>query len=158
MCEIDQRGRGVRWSFLLLAALGLGQPAVAATLYRWVDEAGVTQFSQYPPPAREAERVETTPVAPPLPPAPKPAAPEAQAPAASPEPEPEAAPPGDPASAAPPAVRRQNCAAARSNLAGLESSARLRVTGPDGEVQWLTGEAREARLEQARENVRTWCE
>ncbi|HET9653206.1 MAG TPA: DUF4124 domain-containing protein [Usitatibacter sp.] len=44
-----------RWGAFLLALVSIS--AVAATVYRWVDEKGVTQFSDSPPPGVVAEAV-----------------------------------------------------------------------------------------------------
>lgn len=50
---------------LLLGLLLAAAPALMAReVYRWVDEQGVTQYTQYPPPDRSWERVEATPRAP----------------------------------------------------------------------------------------------
>lgn len=50
------RTRHTRWGVLLAALVSIS--AVAATVYRWVDSKGVTQFSDSPPPGVAAEAVD----------------------------------------------------------------------------------------------------
>ncbi len=61
----------------LAGALALAPPVGAEQVYKWVDEKGVTHFSQTPPEARDAQKLEvrTAPAAP----SPGEAAPKAQA-------------------------------------------------------------------------------
>jgi hypothetical protein len=144
----------------MTAALALPAAGNATTLYRWVDEDGVAQFSQYPPPGREAERMEARPPTPPDAPAgPQAGGPPIDAPGEAPGPgEAPEQPAGDGAGAMPPEVRARNCAAARRNVAGLEAAPRLQETAPDGSVRWVVGAEREARLEAARARVREYCD
>lgn len=58
----SQRRRG-RWLWLLAALLGACVPASAGVIYKWVDERGVTQYGEMPPPGATA-----TPIGLPAPP------------------------------------------------------------------------------------------
>ncbi|HXZ47434.1 MAG TPA: DUF4124 domain-containing protein [Usitatibacter sp.] len=49
--------RAAAW-LALVAAAGLWQAAAAAPLYKWVDEKGVTHYSETPPPDGKATRLE----------------------------------------------------------------------------------------------------
>jgi len=49
---------------VLLALLLLPLAAAAQTMYKWVDEKGVTHFSESPPPDGKAAKVEVKPTAP----------------------------------------------------------------------------------------------
>jgi hypothetical protein len=49
---------------LLLLALLLAAAAPAQTMYKWVDEKGVTHFSETPPPDGKGQKVEVKPSAP----------------------------------------------------------------------------------------------
>jgi hypothetical protein len=56
-------------------------------------------------------------------------------------------------------VRKQNCAAARKNLANLEGGrATRRIKTPSGEYKRLTEEDHQQMLEQARENIAEFCD
>lgn len=48
-----------------LLALGLAAAVCPAQVYKWVDEKGVTHYSESPPPDRKATKVDTGPSAPP---------------------------------------------------------------------------------------------
>ena len=53
----------MRRVFLMLA-LALAAATAAAQIYKWVDEKGVTHYSESPPPDKKATKVETGPAAP----------------------------------------------------------------------------------------------
>ena len=49
-------------AFVAVAACGLCAPSAQATLYKWVDEKGVTQYTETPPPEGKAsKKIEITP-------------------------------------------------------------------------------------------------
>lgn len=143
-----------------LPTLGLLCFSIAsqATIYKWVDEHGVTQFSQFPPVNQAAEQVRGAP-----PPADDPAVArerleqqlegfderraaqetERQEQAQQQEQQ---------------ALRQRNCAAARHNLQVLERTGRTRVQTEDGEVTYLSDEQRQERVEAARQAVKKYCD
>lgn len=136
-----------------LAVAGL----VQAAMYKWVDDNGVTQYSQFPPPGRQAENLSPQR-------APRPTgqnAPAAEQPAQDAAPQ---APPGqqaapDPAKAKAEAERRtKNCGIARANLEKLTTGGRLRLMGDDGVAYYPTEEERQARIAEAREQIDKFCD
>jgi len=133
------------------------------TLHKWTDEAGVPQFSGRAPAGVDSQRITVQTQAP--------AAQATEAPAEDPElaaqeedgagkgveGETRTVPvPPDPETVA--AARQQNCQAARKELESLSNSPRLRARGPEGEVTWIQGEEREARMDAARAAVGRFCE
>lgn len=48
----------MRIGMVMMVALLAMVPPAGAEIYKWVDENGVTQFSQTPPPEKEAERLD----------------------------------------------------------------------------------------------------
>lgn len=146
--------------YRILLALGLFGFSIASqgAIYKWVDENGVTQFSQFPPTEQAAERV--TPAPPPS---------------------------GDPdavrerlerqmegfderqqareearqqqiADREAKALRQRNCETARHNLGILERSNRMRIETSPGEYTYLNEEERQERLETGRQAVREFCD
>lgn len=127
-------------------------------IYKWVDENGVTQFSQFPPSQQEAERVRG-------------AAPPAEDPDAALERlqqkldgfdqrrETESDSREDQAAQQEQqALRQRNCEAARHNLEILARGGRTRIRTESGEVTYLTEEQRQERLETARKAVQENCD
>ena len=139
----------------LLLAL-LVSAAVQAEIYRWVDENGVTIYSQTPPPDSEAKRIKTSP-----------------------------APTGaensqrqleeemqkledyreDKALAEEKRqkeererqLNEENCRKARSNLDNLTALSRRLLKMPDGSYQRLTEEQRQQKMEEARKMIEKYC-
>lgn len=137
-----------------IAVVGLSH----AAMYKWVDEKGVTQYTQYPPPNRQHQVV-----VPPPPPAQDPQGAqqkleqtlqkldeqrqgraEAEAEQAKAKQESER--------------REQNCRAARSNLQALTSGGRKRVMGADGVATYLTEEDRQSRIAEAKRQIEEYCQ
>lgn len=144
-----------------LRALGQGllfgviiASSVAQAGFKWVDEKGITHFSQFPPPGRDVQVINTgsarpagdeTPPPQPATPAPAPkAAPEKSAEQAAQEQKLEA-------------MRQENCRRARSNLNTLTTGGRLRYTDAQGVVRFLTDEERKQRTEEAQGQVDEFC-
>ena len=147
-----------RYPLLLIPAL-LWLADAHAGMYRWVDENGVTVYSQTPPPEKPSVRI-----APPPP------------------------PPAQPAGAADSegleqkmqkfqdrqdlkkenaerqaeteriAQRReQECQAARNNLGILEGHPRKLIGTPDGQYHRLTDEERQAQIDKAKGLIEEYC-
>ena len=141
---------------ILLACLVAAAPAAAKT-YRWVNEEGVTVYSQTPPPEVEAEVVE--------PPPPPPTGAEARTPMeerlkaleaqrAEQEKEAQAR-----AQAQAEAQRREaNCRAARRNLEALQGPPRRLYATAGGEFERFTEEDRQTRIEEAQEQIEIFCD
>lgn len=56
----SERGQAMKPITTLLAAILLAtSPAMASTFYRWVDDNGVTHYSEQPPQGRQSEAVRT---------------------------------------------------------------------------------------------------
>jgi hypothetical protein len=137
-----------------------GITALEAGAYRWVDENGVTIYSQTPPPGQ----VETETIAPPPPPPADPnetwenlnrqwqemqdredARMDRKEQATKDQERQEA--------------RATNCEAARHNLKGLaEGRFRIRIKEPDGGYRVLPAEERQAKIEKAQEMIRENCD
>ncbi|MFP5506829.1 MAG: DUF4124 domain-containing protein [Gammaproteobacteria bacterium] len=137
-----------------LAVFGLAQ----AAMYKWVDENGVTQYSQYPPPGRDYQTV-----TPPPAPAEDPEgaqqrleqllqkqdeAYKAKTEAAAQEQK----------SAETAKRREQNCQAARQNLERLTTGGNRRIVGPDGVAYYPTEEERQERIAKARQQIEEFCD
>lgn len=137
-----------------LAVAGLAQ----AAMYKWVDENGVTQYTQYPPPNRKVEVM-----VPPPPPAEDPdeaqkklehllQSQDEQRKAAT-TAEEEQTKAADQAK-----LRERNCQAARTNLMSLTTGGRKRVMGADGVATYLTEEDRQARIAEAQKQIKEFCD
>ena len=127
-------------------------------MYKWVDDQGVTQYTQYPPPDRKTEVM-----VPPPPPAEDPEGAQkkleetlkrlddqykAKTTAAE-----------ESQKAADEAKQRQKiCQAARENLEKLTTGGRRRVTGPDGVATYLPEEERQQKITEAKEAIKKHCD
>lgn len=147
----------LRFGSVLLGWLVLAGMTQAA-IYKWVDDQGVTQYSQHPPSDRPAETV-----APP----PRPGADAAAAQKkleetlqgldadrkarAESEQEQEKL-------AATAEQRRKNCTAARDDLTKLTTGGRKRLIGPDGVASYMAEEDRQAYIEKARKQIEEFCD
>ena len=146
------------WIMMVIAGTA-GAAALAtaqAATYRWVNEQGVTVYSQTPPPSGQA-----TVIPPPPPPA-------TGAPIRPPieeqlkQIEAQKAERQQREAKAADEKKRQtimdaNCRNARHNLEVLEGPARRRFAENGGEYQRLTEEERQKRIELAKENIKQFC-
>ncbi|POB01898.1 hypothetical protein C1949_15405 [Halopseudomonas oceani] len=126
--------------------------AMATQLYKWVDEDGVTQFSQQPPADNQYQRMN---VAPP----PQPSSPTPQAPAE----EETTATAGEPAQKqiANPEYEAElaaYCESLRNRLTTMENNPRLRQTREDGTVERVTEEDRQAMISKAKADLQANCQ
>ncbi|WP_341707348.1 DUF4124 domain-containing protein [Halopseudomonas sp.] len=128
--------------------------AMATQMYKWVDENGVTQFSQQPPTDNQYQRMNVTPP-------PQPTAPAPQAPTAS---EGEAAATDTEATqqqVADPEYQAElaaYCASLRERLTTMENNPRLRRTREDGTVERITEEERQEMISKAKADLQTHCQ
>jgi hypothetical protein len=137
-----------------LAAVGLAQ----AAMYKWVDENGVTQYTQYPPPDRKVDVV-----APPPPPAEDPEGAQKKLESLLQKQDEQrkatATAEGEQAKADAEAKQREaRCQSARKNLEVLTTGGRKRVVGPDGVATYLPEEDRQARIAEARKAIEESCQ
>ncbi|MDQ2078112.1 DUF4124 domain-containing protein [Marinimicrobium sp. ABcell2] len=127
-------------ALLVLAAL----PTSADTIYRWVDDNGVTQYTAHPPRERESTRVNTrsgrsAPVD-------NTTQSSASEPSPAEEPTAQAEPPGN----------EEPCQVARQNLNTLERGGRIRVEGSDG-PRFMGEEEIQQRIEENRAFIDEHC-
>lgn len=145
---------------LIAALLASAIPAAAAdTYYRWKDERGNTVHSDRPPPSgTEFETISTSSSL--VRKVPAAAAASSASSAATNTATPAG---GQPAAAAKEeleVVKRNpdTCERARNNLATLDSAARIRIRGDDGEMRFLNEEEKEAQRAKARDLIDAHCE
>lgn len=130
--------------------------AMAEKLYKWVDENGVTQFSQQPPAGNQYERMNVTPppkigseaapVTPPITDSPADAEGESEA-AANQQTEREQQ-----------ALRDAQCAKLREDLQTMETNPRLARTNAEGEMERIGEDERQSMMATAREELATYCD
>ena len=130
--------------------LGLSASTMAAQVYKWVDERGVTHFSATPPAGQSATTV-----------SPNITQPKAQ-------PAPAAADTGEDKEqtaidkkvkadvAEQEAQRQQYCERARTNLAQLQNNPRLRIES-EGEVRRIDEDERQSRIEKLKTDIAENC-
>lgn len=133
--------------------LALGTQVVAGTIYRWVDEQGVTHFSAQPPRERAAETLRMA--VPPTPPTAAPATPRAPQSAAEQQREIEQKVKREIAEAE--TERQRYCTTLRTQLVQLENNPRVRVQDA-GQVRRLTEEERQARILETRKKLTEDCD
>jgi hypothetical protein len=165
---------GIALAVAVALAIGSVAPLAQAEIYRWVDEAGETVYSQLPPPAGNADKVR---------PAPGPSRDEREqarartraqveqdfdrqedsakqaggesakagpAPATGSE---------DPAKAAEAQAKKTaNCEVARKNLDTLQNHGKGRIKTPDGKVGFLSKDQLAAQIAEARAQIGTNCQ
>ena len=141
-----------------LLGLGLAASLAYAAAYKWVDEQGVTHFSQFPPTGRQVETI-ATPKSPPADNAPTSPSPAAEPAAKAPDQPPADGTPKTEAEAKQQlaAVRQENCRRARANLNTLTTGGRLRYTDAEGTVRYLSDEERAQRVEEAQKQIEQYC-
>jgi len=148
----------LKTGFLLLASVTLFiSTPLAAKSYRWVDENGVTVYSQKPPPSGAATEIK-----PPPPPAisPEEAQRKLDAQRQSLEDlredrELKKKESGEKKAEA--KRQKSNCEAAQKNLAALLSRPRARQKEPDGEYRYITEEARQEKIAEAKKHIQENC-
>lgn len=135
---------------LAVTLLMFSSSGLAATMYKWTDSEGNVHYSQTPPAGGKAQKI--TP-----PPAPSSTLPPEQA-----APAPTAAPTPDKAAVAvedkkrEAEVARLNCEAARKNLEVYTSTRRLLTK--EGEAIILDDDMRAAKIQEAQDNIKKYCE
>lgn len=129
--------------------------AAEARMYRWVDDNGMTVYSQSPPPSGEATeiKVNTSTAAP------------SQKPATDSSPKAETAAPEKKAAGPTQAeidesnrIKAENCKAATSNLKLYENLGNKLVKTPDGLYKRLTEEERQQKIQESKDVMSEFCE
>lgn len=143
-----------------LVLLALAVPARAQTMYKWVDEKGVTHFSEHPPPdersERKASKVTPKVIAP--------ANPSAYDPNAWKAREAEARKRQIERGTAEKAEARGNeqrqvaCNRARGRLSMLQNTQVIYRDNPDGTRTFMEDKQREAEMQRARDAIREHCD
>lgn len=133
-----------------VAALFLVATVEAADSYKWTDDNGQVQYTQIPPKDRPYEtirtRVKENPVASEAVSTGKKTATDA------------AASKGDVAEAKVEAEKMaRNCEVAKQNKEMLQTAAKIRVTGKDGEPRHLTDEERKEKLQATELQIENYC-
>lgn len=129
---------------VLTALLAVAPIALSQSVYKWVDDDGVTQYTQQPPASGDAELIDPERSAPP-PDTPTPDRADADDEAES-----------DSDRELPGSVS-EYCEEMRGRAETLASDAPLQIGDDDGNLQELSGEQRAERLEQARSQIEQHC-
>lgn len=142
----------IRTASILGLALLLASSA-EARMYRWVDDSGMTVYSQSPPPSGEATEINinTSTAAPPPAPPTEGQAKEAAAPVK----------PSGPTRAeieASNKIKAENCTAATSNLTLYENLGNRLVKTPDGLYKRLTEEERQEKILESKKGIEEYCD
>lgn len=132
--------------------LTLGAPAMAETIYRWVDSQGVTHFSAQPPQGRPADTLRLAVQPPPL----QPAASEQAADRAGEREQQEIERKVKREVAEQEAERQRYCTALRTQLAQLQNNPRVRVEDA-GQLRRLGEEERQARIADTQKKLAADC-
>lgn len=130
---------------LLLAVLSA--PCQAA-IYKWVDEKGVTHYTEQPPASGKGQEIQprvTTPATPAAPPAEKTTRTTEQTPPRE-------------VMTMPAEKMAEQCQNARQRLQQLEASPRILIKGPDGEMQRAPEEERQRMIDEERKRIQLYCE
>ena len=130
---------------------------VHAAFYKWVDDHGVTQYTQRPPSSGDYQSMRSpAPASDSDSPPPQPQTPPAgQAPVAAPA---ETPPPDAQALARQRMAKRQYCQLVRQRLSQLENHARLRYKAADGSIRVMGEEEKQAKLMETRKMMAEMCQ
>ena len=141
---------------VFLVALALAATTAAAQIYKWVDEKGVTHYSESPPPDKKATKVETGPAS-----APAPASPGWKQKAIDSRNSDIERRQADEAarrkSEYDDAVRKDRCLRAQRDLQVFEAQRPVYRVNERGEKVYMDDSARPAALQEARRNVEAFC-
>lgn len=147
--------RTFKKALLVGAILMAASLSVPAAFYKWVDEHGVTQYSQNPPPSGQYQEIRS----------PSPAShsnseqqPADTSPIQKDAATPAEAPPQDDQKQAKQQAREQNCQLAQQRLSELENHARIRYTGVDGSVRVMSEEEKQTKLVATRKMMEDMCQ
>lgn len=125
--------------FCLLGVL-IANSALATKIYKWVDEQGISHFSEHPPKDVKATLVKpkighSEPVTYEVP----------------------KSPPSEPTQQSSGKKNPERCEAARSNLQILQNFGRVKVPHPDGSFHYLTEEEQQDKLRATQQIINESC-
>lgn len=137
--------------------------AEAGELYKWTDENGKVQYTQFPPKDRPYTTMSLTGVKAPAASeaAERPDTADTTAPEGEEEAKPEAKTKGEKAkdqSSQFLAAKRSNCETAQKNLSTLTSKTRVSIKDQDGKARLMSDQERSDHLKLAQEQVKTYCQ
>ncbi|MGK0673114.1 MAG: DUF4124 domain-containing protein [Halothiobacillaceae bacterium] len=138
----------MRHAFTLPLLLAVLAAPCQAAIYKWVDERGVTHYTEHPPASGKGQEIQPR-VPPPATPA---APPAAKAPRTTEQTSPHEV------MAIPAEKMAEQCRNARQRLQQLEASPRLLIKGPDGEMQRVPEEERQRMMDEERKRIQLYCE
>lgn len=148
----------VCFSFIFASLLlAVGTSSVLAGMYKWVDEQGVTHYSQNPPPGGKAQAIKP----PPTPADSETAVKRLEAQRQEAQKRREAGQRDARESqknAESQAIREESCRLAQKNLGTLEAHSRVAVQDADGNMKRLSEEERQAQLAEAKKQVEEYCD
>ncbi|MCY1394038.1 hypothetical protein D9M71_89520 [compost metagenome] len=153
-----------RFIFMGSLLLAMTTPAMAAQVYKWVDDKGITHFGSHPPEGTPAASISTSTSQPksgfPLPPPPKAPAPASPKAPVAPSPDDQQKTVDEKVKrdiAQQEAERGKYCAGLRTNLSQLKNNPRVRVQEENGEMRRLPEEERQQRITQTEQAIRENC-
>ncbi len=139
-----------------LVILCLLMPSLStAEIYKWVDDDGKTNYTQLPPPSGYESEIVREPSSPAVAPAPTATELQDRYEEEQKDRENDAAVTGQEKKNAD--IRQLNCDAATRNRASLELGGNRLYKTADGEYLRLTGEERQQRIDQAKEQIKKYC-
>ena len=139
-----------------LLILSLLIPSLStAEIYKWVGDDGKTNYTQLPPPPGYESEIVREASSPAVTPAPPATELQQRYEEQQKEKEDDAAVAGQEKKNAD--IRKLNCDAATRNLAALEMGGNRLYQTADGEYLRLTGEERQQRIDQAKEQIKKYC-
>ncbi len=143
-------------SFISALALILSTPIQAGKYYRWVDENGVTHYTETPPPDTQSTAIRTQGKDPKSAEQAKARLSEQRKAFTEAATDKKAADEENKLAAENEKIKQGNCETAKKNLNVLKHS-RIREKGDNGEYTVLTEEQRQARIKLAQERIKEFC-
>jgi len=140
-----------------LSALFILAPVQAETIYKWVDQDGITHYDEQPPVNREYTTVKTygnTPGSAKVANAPSEVQPEKQSGADQKGLNIER---NKKISEENARVAAENCKNAQGNLKTMEENPRVRILDENGEYRYLTEEEKQSQMKQAKDDIQQNC-
>jgi len=148
----------MRRLLLMPVALALAATTSVAQIYKWVDEKGVTHYSETPPPDKKTTKVETGPASAPATPSTSPSWKQKEIDSRRTDIERrQSDDAGQKKSAYDDAVRKDRCVRAQRDLRIYETQLPVYNRNDRGEKVYVEDSARPAKIQEARRNVEGFC-
>jgi hypothetical protein len=143
------------WALLVFATASMA--AGTQDIYKWTNDQGEVQYTQFPPPGRPVEKLHRA-----LPPAPSPENGgndlQKQLDTMEQQNNKQLQETSDADQRAEiQKIRKQNCETAHKNLVNLNRGGNVRYMGPDGKVMRLTEEERQKRIDETNQQIKENC-